>query len=281
MPDAPTDGSRGSKPTTEKRFAICTNGINCGVSTGKAFVGPLGNGSIKRHTIISNAITEAVALERMSLHYAGCNVFVSTSIISHIEGFHQYMFLDATHLPGSQGKRRAVASLMGAMLAPNADSSVVSRWLMAVFDDAKVEGGDTRFKHVIECSPVVVTKVGEAPNFSCVSPMLSTVDDGGKTPPPQQAIEHAVPNTNRFASVNEAFKAILRGNVGEAMRYLNDVRAGLKCADASTNESAEEFDERQSLSTSMIMLIESIKDNGIDGRTYTSSLGDVYLRSQY
>eukprot|EP00744_Colponema_vietnamica_P003075 GILI01004757.1.p1 GENE.GILI01004757.1~~GILI01004757.1.p1 ORF type:complete len:1051 (+),score=208.51 GILI01004757.1:100-3252(+) len=110
-------------------FQIAPNGVTCGVATGRAFVGPLGNPAIKRHTIISNAMAEAAALERQALRYPGCNLFVGGDMIPAIEGYCQYLLMDTTLLPGSEGKRRRIACLKGPMIDPKCDIEVVKRWL--------------------------------------------------------------------------------------------------------------------------------------------------------
>lgn len=71
-------------------------------------------------------MSEAVALERQSLHYAGCSVLIGGDMIPPIEGYFQYLLLDASLLPGSFGKRRRIACLKGPMLGEGADPAVLS-----------------------------------------------------------------------------------------------------------------------------------------------------------
>ena len=100
------------------RFRAAPFGVSCGISTGRAFVGPLGTKAIKRHSILSNTFTEASALERLSLRYPGCSTMIGGDMIPAIEGYFQYLIMDASLLPGSGGKRRRIASLKGPMLSP-------------------------------------------------------------------------------------------------------------------------------------------------------------------
>eukprot|EP00742_Colponemidia_sp_Colp-10_P017086 GILJ01019627.1.p1 GENE.GILJ01019627.1~~GILJ01019627.1.p1 ORF type:complete len:680 (-),score=53.07 GILJ01019627.1:420-2459(-) len=98
-------------------FSAAPCGVTCGVSTGHALVGPMGTNNIRRHTIISNAVTEAVALERMAIRYPNCSVFIGGDSIPAVEGYCQYLLLDATLLPASGGMRRRIASVKSAMCA--------------------------------------------------------------------------------------------------------------------------------------------------------------------
>eukprot|EP00742_Colponemidia_sp_Colp-10_P018194 GILJ01021000.1.p1 GENE.GILJ01021000.1~~GILJ01021000.1.p1 ORF type:complete len:816 (+),score=102.33 GILJ01021000.1:57-2450(+) len=105
------------------KFRAALRGVTVGVATGRAFVGPLGTSTIRRHSIISNAMTEAAVLERQSSHYPDCGVMVAGDMIPAIEGYMQYFILDACVLPGSGGLRRRLASLKGAMCAPGCNPS--------------------------------------------------------------------------------------------------------------------------------------------------------------
>lgn len=256
--EAPADGSKARMPVIDKRFAVCVNGINCGVSTGRAFVGPLGNNIIKRHNIISNAISEAVALERQTLHYTGCNVFVSSDMLPHIEGYCQYMLLDATLLPGSQGKRRLIACIMGPMLGPMAEMDVVRRWLTKKDHSEAGTLSLPSFVHTVE------------------NPFVSPSPLTAKFPEPQW-VDRTVPSVNRFAAVNEGFRAILRGNASEANQWLQEMRQGIRAPDESSMETVDEFEERKAMTSLMILLIETIMTKGVDARRYTSTLGDAYI----
>eukprot|EP00388_Colpodella_angusta_P029972 GDKK01018198.1.p1 GENE.GDKK01018198.1~~GDKK01018198.1.p1 ORF type:complete len:372 (-),score=18.35 GDKK01018198.1:337-1452(-) len=259
--EIPADGSKLVFPAIDKRFAVCVNGINCGVSTGRAFVGPLGNATIKRHSIISNAISEAVALERQTLHYTGCNVFVSSEMLPHIEGYCQYMLLDASLLPGSLGKRRLIACIMGPMLGATVDGSFVRKWLKT--KERVIDGvPNISLVHSIE-NPLVIPEGGR----------------NAKITLPSDWVEHTVPNVNRFASVNEGFRAILRGQAAEAHRWLQEMKTSIATPDNETNETPSEYEERKAMVSLMILLIETIMAKGVDARKYTSTLGDSYMRS--
>ena len=114
--DEATGGKKaGKKGGPLKLYNAAPCGVTCGVATGRAFVGPLGIDAILRHTIISNAIPEASALERMAIRYPNCSVVVGGDMIPAIEGYCQYLLLDATLLPGSGGKRRRIASVKAGM----------------------------------------------------------------------------------------------------------------------------------------------------------------------
>ena len=127
---APQLSAPKAPPVSDPRFTLCRYGLNCGVATGRAFVGPLGNSSVKRHTIISNAMSEASALERLGLRFPGVNAVIGGDMIPAIEGYCQYILIDAVLLPGSNGKRRRVACLKGPMVAAGKDATVVRRWLV-------------------------------------------------------------------------------------------------------------------------------------------------------
>eukprot|EP00742_Colponemidia_sp_Colp-10_P021754 GILJ01025566.1.p1 GENE.GILJ01025566.1~~GILJ01025566.1.p1 ORF type:complete len:478 (+),score=54.20 GILJ01025566.1:542-1975(+) len=96
---------------------VAWRGVSMGVAAGKGFVGTLGTNKIRRHTITSGAVAEAAALERMAARYPDCSVLVSESLLPMIEGYFQYIVLDATALPGSGGKRRRIISIRAPMLS--------------------------------------------------------------------------------------------------------------------------------------------------------------------
>lgn len=101
--------------TFKPRFRCALKGVTVGVATGRAFVGPLGTSTIRRHTIISNAVPEAAALERQCCHYPGCNVLIGGDMIPAVEGYMQYLLIDACCLPGSNGLRRRIACVKAPM----------------------------------------------------------------------------------------------------------------------------------------------------------------------
>ena len=107
------------------RFYAALRGVTAGVACGRAFVGPLGTDNVRRHTIISNAVSEASALERMGLRYPGSGLMVGGDMIPAIEGYFQYLLLDATALPGSGGLRRRIACVKAPMCAPGREASLV------------------------------------------------------------------------------------------------------------------------------------------------------------
>eukprot|EP00744_Colponema_vietnamica_P003518 GILI01005382.1.p1 GENE.GILI01005382.1~~GILI01005382.1.p1 ORF type:complete len:1006 (+),score=155.15 GILI01005382.1:269-3019(+) len=90
-------------------------GVSCGVASGRAFVGPLGTEKIRRHSVLSNAISEAVALERLCMKYPACQVLIAGDFVTAIEPYFAYQLLDAAILPGTNGKRRRLASVKGPM----------------------------------------------------------------------------------------------------------------------------------------------------------------------
>ena len=100
------------------RFSAALGGATAGVTTGKAFVGPLGTTRIRRHTIISTAMPQAAALERLATRYPDCGVMVGGDMIPAIEGYFQYLLVDAIALPGSNGKRRRIATVKGPIHCP-------------------------------------------------------------------------------------------------------------------------------------------------------------------
>lgn len=106
------------------RFLVAQQGITIGVATGWALVGPLGTKNIRRHTVTSNAISEAAALERLAARYPDCGVLVGGDIIPAIENFFQYLILDASVLPGSGNFRRRVASIKGPIVSSYTQSRV-------------------------------------------------------------------------------------------------------------------------------------------------------------
>eukprot|EP00388_Colpodella_angusta_P046898 GDKK01071013.1.p1 GENE.GDKK01071013.1~~GDKK01071013.1.p1 ORF type:complete len:518 (-),score=27.92 GDKK01071013.1:235-1674(-) len=101
------------------KFGAALRGATIGVSTGRGKVGTLGNSKVRRHAILSSVVSEAAALERMAGRYPDCGVMVGGDMIPAIEGYFQYLLLDATALPGSGGLRRRIASVKGNMLAPH------------------------------------------------------------------------------------------------------------------------------------------------------------------
>jgi len=120
FPSTVVDSSNPSRAAKDKPpivFRVAPCGITCGVASGRAFVGPMGNETIRRHTIISNAMPEAAALERQAIRYPNCGFLVGCDTIPLIEGYFQYILMDATLMPGSGGKRRRIATVKAAMCA--------------------------------------------------------------------------------------------------------------------------------------------------------------------
>eukprot|EP00744_Colponema_vietnamica_P011125 GILI01015653.1.p1 GENE.GILI01015653.1~~GILI01015653.1.p1 ORF type:complete len:283 (-),score=46.78 GILI01015653.1:178-903(-) len=113
----PMDAASEAPSSQPSAFKAAPCGVTCGVSSGRAFVGPLGTDSIRRHTILSQAMPEVAALERQSIRYPNCGLLVGGDTIPAIEGYFQYLLVDATLLPGSGGKRRRIATVKGAMCA--------------------------------------------------------------------------------------------------------------------------------------------------------------------
>eukprot|EP00744_Colponema_vietnamica_P005029 GILI01007416.1.p1 GENE.GILI01007416.1~~GILI01007416.1.p1 ORF type:complete len:818 (+),score=128.77 GILI01007416.1:206-2455(+) len=255
-PRSPADGSKSERPKIDKRFAMCIGGMNAGVSTGRAFVGPLGNSSIKRHNIISNAISEAAALERQSLHYAGCNALISSDMFPYIEGYCQYLLLDTTLLPGSLGKRRRIACLAGPMLLPSANPDVVAKWLKPV-GPPPPGIQSSGFEYEIEC------------------PRVWHKDNIEGDPTEATVATRSVPVSNTLAPINEGFKAILDGNNAKARKVLKDSKK--LSPDPTSLETSAEFEERKAMNHFMAQLIQSFLDRDADGKNYTSALGDVHM----
>lgn len=348
----------------DPRFAVCRYGANCGVATGRAFVGPLGNNEIKRHSIISNALSEAAALERLSLRYPGVNAMIGGDMIPAIEGYCQYLLVDATLLPGSQGKRRRVACLKGPMLAPSADPNVVRRWLIKRKPKAMTKLLNTQQKLLQEkqqqqqlatqsqfhpsqrfslSGPSMATELSKVqhPSTTCASPsLLSHVtifaydveevvtirnpsDDIGNKSSDSNSYSNSngsgrqtssnikvnegkgtngksirgvttennpnadvireysvlltVPSINKYKTLNESFNAVLEGQNSVAQQLLYTVASEIQSPDISTAETDSEFTERKAIMDFMAQLVQAFLTNGIEGRSYKSSLGDRYM----
>lgn len=102
-----------SKAFPQHVYKAAPFGLTCGVATGRAFVGPLGSERVLRHSVLSNAMTESVALERLCLKYPACRILIAGDLITMVDAFFSYQLLDAAVLPGTQGKRRRLASVKG------------------------------------------------------------------------------------------------------------------------------------------------------------------------
>ena len=105
-------------PVSAQRLLLggaVAGGATAGVATGKAFVGTLGTARILRHSVVGNLVPKAAALERLASRYPDCGVMVGGDMIPAIEGYFQYLLVDAIALPGSNGKRRRIASVKGPM----------------------------------------------------------------------------------------------------------------------------------------------------------------------
>eukprot|EP00744_Colponema_vietnamica_P014455 GILI01020237.1.p1 GENE.GILI01020237.1~~GILI01020237.1.p1 ORF type:complete len:946 (+),score=123.23 GILI01020237.1:110-2947(+) len=223
-------------------FAMCQAGISCGLATGRAFVGPLGNRAIRSHNIISNAMSEAAALERQSLHYAGCSVLIGGDMVPAIEGYCQYLLLDASLLPGSHGKRRRIACLKGPMIGRGYDPAVVKRWLV-------------RKESIV------------ADNYPLLTPYVYL----------ENMVSHAVPNLCKYQLLNGSFNALLEGQGQVANALLRSARRSVgEGPDTTISETFEEYTERKAVVDFMYQLISSFLRNSIDGRTYRSSLGEAH-----
>lgn len=107
------------------KYRAALSGVTIGVATGRAYVGPMGTKNIRRHTIISNAVTEASALERQCGRYPDCAVMIGGDMIPAVEGYCQYLVIDVCALPGSNGKRRRIASVKGLMCARDRDIRIL------------------------------------------------------------------------------------------------------------------------------------------------------------
>lgn len=110
------------------------------------------------------------------------------------------------------------------------------------------------------------------------NPLVST---GGTTSEFEAYAAFSVPSVNRYAPVNAAFRALLSGNIAETARRLQEVRAGLQSPDVGSNETASEFEERVTMSSSMVVFMETMLDGGVDGSIYTSSVGEMYARTKF
>lgn len=204
------------------KYKVAPNGVNCGVSTGRALVGPLGTDTVRRHSIISFAVSEASALERQSLRYPGCNVMIGGDMIPAAEGYFQYMLLDASALPGSGGMRRRVASVKGPMCAPG-------------------------------CNPDFLRRV------------------------PRTGL--SLPKKNPYAGINSCFNAFLEGRMDDVTRSLAQVEN--KCSQACSRGRGLEGQlspEQVAEIRVMISFLHSFTTSSeqIDGRMYSSPLGDIY-----
>eukprot|EP00742_Colponemidia_sp_Colp-10_P018582 GILJ01021477.1.p1 GENE.GILJ01021477.1~~GILJ01021477.1.p1 ORF type:complete len:511 (+),score=53.93 GILJ01021477.1:174-1535(+) len=276
--EAPKDGGKAKIPTVDKRFAICLSGLNCGVATGRAFVGPLGNKSIKRHTIISNAIPEAVCLERQGTRYSGCNVLIGGDMLQHIDGYCQYMLLDVSLLPGSSGKRRLVAVLMGPMLGPKTNITAVKRWVTAkpaAGNQTDTINPPTRYVYPME-EPIVI-----------MEPEVNKIDSSHQHLSQNKYVDRCVPTQNIFAIVNDGFRAALDNKFDKATKRMNEAKAQIAtnksmyhlktdANDISPPPFAEESEHKAMISF-MLHLIKTFIDNLIDGHSYASALGEANM----
>lgn len=254
----PTDGGRMKMPVVDKRFAICLYGLTCGIATGRAFVGPLGNNSIKRHTIISNAIPEAVALERQGMRFSGCNVVVSGDMLPHIQGYCQYMLLDASFLPGSRGRKKFVAVVMGPMLSSTADEAVTRRWVFH-------HPGTGRLRYQVDIPPIIPTD----PKMSLLSKEPTTT-------------QFAVPKTNYYEKINASLVAVLENRYEDANRHAEEAQTEVSGphpagSNDDQTETEAEFQERKAMVSFMVQLVQTFAFNRVDGRAYTSALGESYM----
>eukprot|EP00744_Colponema_vietnamica_P019077 GILI01026971.1.p1 GENE.GILI01026971.1~~GILI01026971.1.p1 ORF type:complete len:470 (-),score=53.72 GILI01026971.1:121-1422(-) len=200
-PAKPTDGSTAEEITVDMRLYMCLTGLNCGIATGKAFTGPLGNAAIKRHVIISNAMSESAALERLCGKYAGCNVLVGEGMLKHIEGYLHYLVIDALCLPGSEGKPILLATIQGPILGPSADISVVIKWLSPNADDP--------LKYDLRMERPSVT--------SSLCPESKST-----------ALALPVRDKNMYDQVNDGFRAVLQNNKVLAARMAVGSHAAAK-----------------------------------------------------
>eukprot|EP00742_Colponemidia_sp_Colp-10_P013973 GILJ01015819.1.p1 GENE.GILJ01015819.1~~GILJ01015819.1.p1 ORF type:complete len:900 (-),score=103.78 GILJ01015819.1:412-3111(-) len=253
----PVDGSVPVVPTIDSRLALCVGGMNCGISTGHAYVGPVGNSAIKRHTIISNAMSEAAALERVSLHFMGnSNMFVSRDILPHIEGYIQYMLLDVITLPGPNGRRSPMACLMGVMLGPNADASVVQRWLTK--DPQPPTNGDGLSGYSL---PLVPAGKPSDPALPVSVPITTT---------PQK-----LPTSSRYAASNAAFMAVMNSKPELAQTHLAEAESQLR-ANRPGFETEFEFEAKTTMLGFVIDLVKAFITTKTDCRYYISNLGELF-----
>ena len=248
------------------RFRSAPFGLSGGIAAGRAHVGPLGSDHIRRHTIISNAVTEAAALERQSLRYPGCAVMIAEGTIQRVEGYVQYLLLDASLLPGSGGARRLVASVGRPMLAHGRSARVLTRGavtlptstlrekknaasLSSVYSSVSTPASPVEKVNNGPLSIVVVgaCKLGDADSTasegedgSCMYDDIEEEEEeedlrnfyGGPLFPSLAELVAAVRRrTSPYATMNEAFMAFLSGSNVESERLLGLALAAIDASE--------------------------------------------------
>lgn len=192
-------------------------GATIGIATGRALVGPMGTKTIKRHTIISNAITEAAALERQANKYPDSAVVVAGDIIPLIEGYFKYLIIDACALPGSGGKRRRIASVKGLMCAEGCNPLLFRGINLSAYECVKTTLPPT--------SPTTTnsnsnknndnTKVESAPNL-----------------PTFALPKNTLPTKNPYQATNEFFNSFLEGRLDECVKLMREIDAAAGASQA-------------------------------------------------
>ena len=246
------------------RFRAALNGVTVGVATGRAYVGPMGTRHMKRHTIVSNAVTEAAALERQCGRYPDCGVMVGGDMIPAIEGFCQYLVIDACALPGSGGKRRRIATVKGLMCAEGCDVRLLRGAAAMAYQQQLVAFEREQQQRAAAAALLLQNHHGHPlspppahhPSASSGSGSDASLSGGGShskdtaiitiTPPvplpsvevggsgvgPQQQQQQPpvcpFPATNPYAITNDFFGAFLEGRIEECVRLMRllDAEAG-------------------------------------------------------
>eukprot|EP00742_Colponemidia_sp_Colp-10_P012780 GILJ01014385.1.p1 GENE.GILJ01014385.1~~GILJ01014385.1.p1 ORF type:complete len:642 (+),score=80.98 GILJ01014385.1:228-2153(+) len=176
--------------------AAASLGCTIGVAKGLGYVGALGTSTIKRHTVISNAMSEASALERMATKYPDCKVLIGEELIPFVEGYFQYVMLDASALPGSGGLRNRVAGVKGLMLQPG-------------------------FMFPFSLRTEVCKLTGSSSSHTSNEAILSAIA--------------SLPHFNPFADINHCFMLYLEGRAEEAMMRLQVIGAQVAASSNPTH----------------------------------------------